>query len=459
MRPEGPLRIALLVYRGKVHCGGQGVYTRHLSTALADLGHHVEVFSGPPYPKLDDRVRLHRLSSLDLYREPDPFRTPKPSEIRDLIDVAEVGLMWSAGFPEPYTFSLRALRALRSRRHDFDVVHDNQSLGTGLLAIQAPPPEGLGLPVLGTIHHPITVDRRVDLAHATTWRRKLTLRRWYGFTRMQTRVARLLPRIITVSASSLEDIVADHGVERDRLRIVNVGVDPAHFRPLPHVARVPGRLMTTSSSDVAMKGLVHLLEAVAKLRVERPDIALTVIGRPTPDGPVERTVERLGLAGVVRFEGGVSDERLVELYAEAEVAVVPSLYEGFSLPAIEAMATGTPLVATTGGAIPEVVGADGTTAVLVPPADPDALAGAISELMADPARRARVGAAGRERVVQRYSWRAAAEATVTQYREVIAFHAGVSGPRASVPGPSVPGASRRGASDPASQVRPVGEPC
>lgn len=432
MRPESPLRIALLVYRGKAHCGGQGVYTRHLSKALVDLGHHVEVFSGPPYPELDERVPLHRLQSLDLYREPDPFRIPRLRELRDLIDVRELALMCTAGFPEPYTFSLRARRALAARRHDFDVVHDNQSLGTGLLAVQAPHPVGLGIPVLGTIHHPITVDRRVEIAHATTLRRKLTLRRWYAFTRMQTRVARLLPRIITVSASSLGDIVADHGVRPEQLRVVNVGVDPSQFRPLPHVARVPGRLMTTSSSDVPMKGLVHLLEAVAKVRSERPEVELTVIGKPTPDGPVQRTVERLGLGGAIHFVSGVSDERLVELYAESEIAVVPSLYEGFSLPAVEAMSSGVPLLATTGGAIPEVVGSDGTTAALVPPGDAGALATAILELLADPARRARIGEAGRSWVADRYSWTAAAEATVAQYREVIALHAGTPGMSASV---------------------------
>lgn len=435
MRPDSPLRIALLVYRGKAHCGGQGVYTRHLSKALVELGHHVEVFSGPPYPELDGRVPLHRLESLDLYREPDPFRIPKRRELRDLIDVCEFALMCTAGFPEPYTFSLRAKRALAARRHDFDVVHDNQSLGTGLLGVQAPRPGGLGIPVLGTIHHPITIDRKVEIAHASTLRRKLTLRRWYGFTKMQTRVARLLPRIITVSQSSLGDIVADHGVRREQLRVVNVGVDPEQFRPLPHIARVPGRLMTTSSSDVPMKGLVHLLEAVAKVRTERPDVELTVIGKPTPDGTVLRTVDRLDLGGAVRFVSGVSDEHLVELYAEAQIAIVPSLYEGFSLPAVEAMATEVALLATTGGAIPEVVGTDGTTAELVPPGDAGALAAAILELLADPGRRSSIGRAGRQRVAERFSWTAAAEGTVAQYREVIALHARTPGMSAAVADP------------------------
>ena len=422
MSLDGPLRVALLVYRGKPHCGGQGIYTRHLSSALADLGHHVEVFSGPPYPELDDRVLLHRLPSLDLYRDPDPFRIPSPREFHSWIDVAEFGLMCTAGFPEPLTFTLRTRRALAARRHDFDIVHDNQSLGTGLLALP-----DLGLPVVATIHHPITVDRRVELAHASGPVRAVTLRRWYGFTRMQTRVAQRLARIITVSDSSLSDIVADHGVDRERIRVVPVGVDPEHFRPLPAVPRVRGRVMTTASADVAMKGLTHLLEAVAKVRTERPDVELVVVGRPASEGPVTRTLERLGLGDAVRFVHGVPEERIVELYAEAEVAVVPSLYEGFSLPAVEAMACGVPLVATTGGALPEVVGTDGRAAELVPPGDPGALATALLGLLEDRHRRAALGAGGRQRAVGRYSWRATAEATVQQYREVIELSGGGHG--------------------------------
>jgi glycosyltransferase involved in cell wall biosynthesis len=412
---ERPLRIAYLVYRGKPHVGGQGVYTRHLTKALVDLGHHVEVFSGPPYPVLDERVPLHRLESLDLYREPDPFRVPKLREFKDRIDVLEFALMCTAAFPEPYTFSLRAARALKDRLGDFDLVHDNQCLGSGLLEIME-----MGLPVLGTIHHPITQDRRIELENAPTWRRRLTLRRWYAFTKMQTKVAQRLERIITVSHSSHADIVKDHGVDPSKLHVVNVGVDPERFKPMPGKARVPGRLMCTSSSDVPMKGVVHLMEAVAKIRTERPDVHVTVIGKPNPDGPVMQTIRRLDLEGAVEFVYGVTDERIVELYAEAQLAVVPSLYEGFSLPAVEAMASGVPLVATTGGAIGEVVGRDGTTAALVPPGDAGALATMILELLADPARRDAIGDAGWRRVTEMYSWTACAERTVEQYRALLA---------------------------------------
>src|SRR5436305_7810281 len=177
-----PLRVALLSYRSKPHCGGQGIYVRHLSRELAALGHQVEVFSGPPYPDLEPGPRLRAVPSLDLYREPDPFRTPRPGEYRDWIDVLEVAAMWTGAFPEPLTFSLRALRELRRRRHDFDVVHDNQVLAYGMLAIPR-----LGMPLVTSIHHPISVDRRIELAQSAGWER-LGKRRWYSFVRMQARV-------------------------------------------------------------------------------------------------------------------------------------------------------------------------------------------------------------------------------------------------------------------------------
>jgi glycosyltransferase involved in cell wall biosynthesis len=410
---DRPLRIAYLSYRGKPHVGGQGVYTRHLTKAIVDLGHSVEVLGGQPYPLLDDRVPLVKLRSLDIYNDHFPMRMPGVWELKDWTDYAEVTSFSLGTFPEPFAFSLRAWRHLRRRVADFDLVHDNQALGYGILGI-----EREGLPVLGTIHHPITVDRRLELSHADTAYRRMTLRRWYAFTKMQKRVARRLRRVITVSESSLRDIHEDYGIPLERMHIVPVGVDPELFRPVPGVARVKGRLITTASADVTMKGLRYLLEAVAKLRTER-DIELVVIGKPKEGGKSAETIERLGLSDVVRFVSGVPEERILELYSEAEVAVVPSLYEGFSLPAIEAMSCQVPLVATTGGALPEVVGADNESALLVPPGDSEALAAKLRLALDDRALRDRIGLAGRERVIERWSWRITAAHTVEQYRALL----------------------------------------
>lgn len=407
---DAPLRIALLSYKGNPFCGGQGVYVRHLSRELARLGHSVEVIGAQPYPVLDEGVTLTELPSLDLYRQPDPFRTPKRGEYRDWVDALEVGTMWTGGFPEPLTFSLRARRHLAARRGDFDVVHDNQTLGYGLLA-------DLGAPLVTTVHHPVTVDRRLELdAAGDDWKRRLSVRRWYGFTRMQERVARCLPSIVTVSGSSRQEIVDHLGVRPERVHVVPIGADTDLFSPDPSVPVIPGRIVTTSSADVPLKGLVYLVEALAKVRTENPDAHLVVVGRRADDGPVARAIETYGLEGAVEFVKGISDAKLVNLVRGAQVACVPSLYEGFSLPAAEAMATGTPLVATTGGAIPEVAGADGETCLAVPPGDADALAGALKRLLGDGELRRRLGAAGRERVLARFTWRQAAIGTAERYR-------------------------------------------
>ena len=416
MRSDRPLRIAYLAYRGNPYSGGQGVYTRHLTKQLVELGHEVTVFGGQPYPVLDEGVEFVPVDSLDLYREPDPFRVPWPNEFKTKIDLLEFAIMCTAGFPEPLTFSLRCRKVLKERLGDFDVVHDNQCLGNGMLGMIED-----GWPLLTTLHHPITVDRQLELEHAGFFR-GLTLRRWYGFLRMQGRVVRQLPRIVTVSQSSRRDISAQMGVDIDRMDVVPVGVDETQFFPMPEVKRVHGRLMTTASADVPLKGLVPLLEAVAKVRTER-HAELVVIGAPRKQTKVNATIERLGLSDAVTFVSGVSQERIRELYAEAEVAVVPSLYEGFSLPAVEAMASGVPLVATTGGALPEVAGTDGETALLVPPGDPQALAGAIGRMLDDPQLRERVGAAGRKRALEKFTWRATAEGTVEQYRILMEEHA------------------------------------
>ena len=234
------LRIALLSYRSKPHSGGQGIYVRALSRELTELGHRVEVLSGQPYPELDDGVALSRLPSLDLYREPDPFRTPRPSEFRDWIDVAEWAAMCTAGFPEPMTFSLRAARHLLPRAAEFDVVHDNQSLGWGLLRLTR-----AGMPTVATVHHPIAIDRRLELAATPSLRRRLTLRRWYGFTGMQARVAARLDAVTTVSENSRRDITTAHGPAprghrghpgRHRSRRVH----PAAAGPAPRPGLDPG---------------------------------------------------------------------------------------------------------------------------------------------------------------------------------------------------------------------------
>lgn len=412
---DSPLRIALTSYRSKPHCGGQGIYIRQLSKALIELGHDVEVFSGPPYPDLVEGVRLTEVPSLDLYAEPDPFRIPRPSEFGSFNDVLEFLIMCTAGFPEPRTFSRRVVPLLAARASEFDVVHDNQTLGTALLKLPA-----AGLPLVGTMHHPISKDRQLELAHAKL-RKQIPLRRWYGFLRMQARVAREIPWLVTPSQNSADDAALDFGLRPEQLVHIPIGVDVEHFRP--RGPRVPGRIVTLCSADVPLKGLQVLLRALALLP-ESSTAELVAVTRPEPGGPTEKLVAELGISHRVRFVSDLGDEELAELMASAQLACVPSLYEGFSLPAVEAMASGTPLIASDVAALPEVVGRGGDCGLLVPPGDAAALAAAIHDLLDDAAqaRRAAMGDAARRRVQERFSWTVTAQRTVDIYRRAIAAH-------------------------------------
>jgi glycosyltransferase involved in cell wall biosynthesis len=369
----------------------------------------VEVFSGPPYPDLDPGPVLTELPSLDLYRDDDPFRTPRWSEYRDWVDVLETAMMWGGAFPEPLTFSIRALRALAARAGDFDVVHDNQGLGYGMLGVRR-----LGLPLVTSIHHPISVDRRIDLADLG-WLEGLSRRRWYGFVRMQAKVARRAAArgpLITVSESSKGDICRDFGVPPGRVHIVPLGVDTRVFRP-GQAARVPGRIIAVASADSAIKGVATLVRAVGKLVTDR-DAHLIIVGKPAP--ATQRLAAQLSLADRVTFTHGLGDEAFSALLASAEIAVVPSLYEGFSLPAVEHMASGTPLVASRTGALPEVTG---DAAALVRPGDDEELAAVLRRLHDSPAERAALADRALRRVGERFAWPAVAKATAERYLDAI----------------------------------------
>jgi glycosyltransferase involved in cell wall biosynthesis len=411
-RPVRSLRIALLGYRSNPFSGGQGIYISALARALTDLGHRVDVISGPPYPELDEDIPLVRIPSLDLYAAENHVTALRPRHFRSLTDLGEYFSMLTGGFPEPWTFGRRLVKWMRRHGSGYDVVHDNQSLCHGLLELQ-----DLGLPVVATIHHPIQRDREIALAHATGWRERLLIRRWHAFIGMQEQVVRRLEHVVTVSSASRDDIASAFRIPASNIDVVHNGIDTDAFRPLPAIRREEALLMTVASADQPLKGLSYLLEALARLRRTRPELRLRVIGRLREDSDTGARIEALGLQDAVEFRSGLSREALVECYARATIAVVPSLYEGFGLPAGEAMACGVPVVSTRGGALAEVVGDAGA---LVPPGDSRALAAAIDGLLDDPARRTGLAARGRTRVLEHFSWRVAARRMTAYYEEVLA---------------------------------------
>jgi len=404
------LRIALLGYRSKPHAGGQGVYLRYLSKALVEAGHRVDVISGPPYPHLDPGVRLIQLPSLDLFE--NGLLSLRPRHLRSATDMMEWTSKLTGGFAEPYTFGRRAVKYLGTHGTDYDLIHDNQSLSYGMLELQR-----MGLPLVTTVHHPITSDLRIALQAARYPWDRLLVRRWHYFLTMQKKVVRELRNIVTVSDCSRQDIARDFGLQPASIGIVHNGIDTDTFRPLQGIERNPMRLMATCSADAPLKGTRYLLLAHARLLESHPQLELLLVSKPRPGGKTEKLVQRLGLENRITFVSGISTADMVRYYAEACIAVVPSIYEGFGLPAGEAMACGVPVVSTDGGALPEVVGDAGC---IVPAKNADALATAIDALLRNPARRETLGEAGRRRIAEKFCWQVCAREMIEYYRAVLA---------------------------------------
>jgi len=408
------MRICLLSYRSYRYSGGQGIYLRYLSHSLRDLGHQVDVVSGPPYPELDDGIRLIKLPSLDLYSMSSVQRLfIPPRKLNTFASLVEWAGTMSGYFSEPLAFGMRAYDLMRrGGNNKYDIVHDNQTMAYGVLKIQE-----LGLPVVETIHHPVTIDRDLAVQSATSLKDKLGLKRWFSFINMQIKVARRLSHIITVSQTARQHIADTFRISEDKLRVIYNGIDTDIFSPSPTVARLDNRLLVVISRDTPVKGLRFMLEALAVLR-QRHDLELIIVAKGTDNRTTQRLISTLGIRDYVKFIDEIDTLELVNQYRLASVVIVPSVYEGFGLPAAEAMACGAPTVSTTAGALPEVVGDAG---ILVPPADVKALVDAISELVVNPNKRKHLSAIGRRRIVQTFNWGNTAKNTAEVYAEAIDY--------------------------------------
>ena len=385
---------------------------RHLSRALVNLGHHVDVLSADPLPELDERVGLVHLPGLNLYER--GLWGIAPSEVCDYVGLAEWLSKFTGGFPEPWAFCERAVRWLEKHRDQYDIVHDNQSLGKALLRIPK-----LGLPVLATIHHPPTRDLYYELQKETRFMRRFLLRRWYYFTRMQKYVARSLQNIVTVSHASRQDIGREYGIDCARISVVHNGVDTHAYQPTPLRERKANVLMAVSSSEHPLKGLKYLFGAFATLLKKLPDLELLLVGKLKKNGHNERFIRTLGIAHKVRNLTRLKEPELARCYSEAGVVVVSSLYEGFGFPAAEAMSCGAPVVCTNGGALPEIV-AD--SALVVEAGDSLALAEGIENLLKDRKRAENLGTRARARILENFTWDRAATQMVALYEGAIDQH-------------------------------------
>jgi glycosyltransferase involved in cell wall biosynthesis len=420
-----PLRVCFVAYRGNMNCGGQGIYLWFLARELALRGIEVDVVVGPPYPDAMPFARnVQQLPNQELWAKwftrdylgmlpgGSPFKAIAPLNFYELA-ASRLGFL-----PEPFAFSVRAFNALSRRMRAgerWDLIHDVQCLGYGLLGLRA-----MGVPVVSTVHHPLTVDRRASFIRDENFREAVGSMQFYPIG-MQAYVARHIDRVLTSSEESARTIVADFGVAPDRLRNVLNGLDTDLYSPDPDVEKSPNEILCVGRASDPNKGIKTLIRSFAELPAH---LRLTLVDNDHPGNEVFKWAREAGVAERVHVTGRVPINDLVHLYRRAALAVVPSRYEGFGLPAVEAMACGTPAVACRVGALPEVMQLTGG-GTLVEKDSPQALAAGIRSLMqATPETRSKIGLAARKQVEAHLSWRHIAAVTADAYAEVLSERRG-----------------------------------
>ena len=404
------MKVGLLSYRSHPYSGGQGIYIKHLSKALKNLGHEVSVLSGPPYPELDSGVNLIKIPSLGLFESGERLKAFRLRFLWSPIDLYEWITVMTGGFPEPYTYGKRVLKRLKENNLKLDVLLDNQSLSSSLLEIQA------HYPLAVTIHHPITKDHKLEMQNAINWKERLSSSRWHNFLPMQKKVAPQLKNIICVSQPSKEDVISEFKVDEKKITVIPNGIDIGIFKPSSLKKSLSFRIVTTASADIPLKGLRHLILALPRVIRQFPLTSLTVIGKSPEKSNLNKLIDDLDLEDKITFRSGISEKEIVKTYHDSDIAVIPSLYEGFGFGAGEAMACGVPLISTDSGGLKQVIG---DAALKIKPGSVNQIEEGILKLFTEEKIRQELAKKGRERMEEFFDWKIAASAYIEVFKKII----------------------------------------
>ena len=404
------MKVGLLSYRSHPYSGGQGIYIKHLSKALKNLGHEVSVLSGPPYPELDSGVNLIKIPSLGLFESGERLKAFRLRFLWSPIDLYEWITVMTGGFPEPYTYGKRVLKRLKENNLKLDVLLDNQSLSSSLLEIQA------HYPLAVTIHHPITKDHKLEMQNAINWKERLSSSRWHNFLPMQKKVAPQLKNIICVSQPSKEDVISEFKVDEKKITVIPNGIDIGIFKPSSIKKSLSFRIVTTASADIPLKGLRHLILALPRVIRQFPLTSLTVIGKSPEKSNLNKLIDDLDLEDKITFRSGISEEEIVKTYHDSDIAVIPSLYEGFGFGAGEAMACGVPLISTDSGGLKQVIG---DAALKIKPGSVNEIEDGILKLFTEEKIRQDLAEKGRKRMEEFFDWKIAALAYIEVFKKII----------------------------------------
>ena len=402
-----PLRIVCPTYWYPQHATDtQATYVHDINRHLVRRGHQVTVVtpgspSLAPHDSFDgvEVVRFPMALPEDLtYGHVAQSRVSRLGKLARLVVMTEY-------LEAQYATTLTAARA----RHA-DVIHAHWAIPTGPAAIMAA--RRLRLPCVITMHGgDVYVNPEQGYDFPTRW-----------YVRPALRWTLRHAQALTAITEDCRQHALRAGAPEQAVRIVFNGTDLRRFSPDPSGSkpvdpRFGPRMIFACRQLFPRKGIRFLIEAVAQLTPRFPDLHLVLAGDGFERADLVRLAEQLGIADRVTFLGWVPNTALPPYYRAAAISVIPSLEEGFGIPAAEAMGCETAVVATDAGGLPEVV-EHGVTGLVVPRGDAGALAGAIAELLDDPARRQQMGLAGRARALRHFDWDRTAEQLEDVYRAI-----------------------------------------
>ena len=346
------LKIGLLSYRSDPFSGGQGIYIKNVSEALQNRGHEITIFSGNPLPIVSNKIKVVEINTPGYFETFNSFERFKifQAQEKTSLDLWDFIETFTGTFTEPIFFGDRLLQNTEFAKtaDSYDVFHDNQSISNY--------PDSINKKLITTLHHPIHVDRDIDLENESSFLRKLAIKRWYSFLNFQKKNLKKVKKIISPSKSSKKDICHYFQYPAEQISVIWNGIDLADCK-FHQRTSFNSEFVTIISSDVPMKNLRNILKALYLLKNDGLSAKLTIIGDLREDN--KKLINDLDLNDLVSFRKKLPRNELIKILKASDIGIAASSYEGFGFPLVEMIATGLPVIVSDKASLPELAGEAG----------------------------------------------------------------------------------------------------
>jgi len=403
------LKIALLSYRSDPFSGGQGIYIKNISEALHNRGHEITIFSGNPLPEVNKAIKVVRIETPGFFETFDSLERLKifTSLEKNRLNFMDFFETFTGTFTEPVFFGERLVKNkyFQETVDEFDIFHDNQSISSY--------PETVLKKLVTTLHHPIHVDKEIDLKSEKSFLTRLSIKRWYSFLNFQKKNLKAVKKVISPSLSSKNDICRYFDYPSKNISVIwnGINLDDCKFHQRESFN---ANFVTIISADVPMKNLKTVLKALYLLKQEGINAKLTIVGDLREDN--NKLIDRLGLTKEITYKSKLPRKQLIQSLNNADIGIAPSKYEGFGFPLVEMIATGLPVIVSDKASLPELAGNAG---LIFNSSDSNDLKEKMKELIENAALRNKVTENSKLRRDDFFGWDEYAKKLEDLYKEII----------------------------------------